>query len=133
MGATTDSQLGTGSIIRATLSQSDAQVTGTWESPFPTLGFDDDHNGTLSGSVNGLSVSATFTISGIPGVCSFSVLATLNSSGTQMVGTYAEMSCSVAVLGVVTSGGSIALTKQQAASSANVTGPTVNLQEVQHV
>jgi hypothetical protein len=70
-------------------------------------------------------VSATFTLSGVPGVCSFSVMGTLNSSGTQMVGNYAEVSCGVAVIGVVTSGGSIALTKQQAASSANeMTGAT---------
>lgn len=112
VGATTDSRLGTGSIVRASLSQSGVQLTGTWESSFPSISDDNDNNGTLSGSVNGSRVSATLVLSGVPGMCSFAVTATLNADATQMLGTYAVAGCSIAPPGSTATSGSITLTKQ---------------------
>ena len=65
-------------------------------------------SGTMSGSMNGSSVSMTFTLNVGPSDCSFPVrvTATVNANQDQMTGTYATVSCSFML------SGSISLTKQ---------------------
>ena len=98
VGTTTDN-LGASANIRATMSQSGASLSGTWVSTNSS----NTNGGMLSGSVNGSSLSVTLTPS-IATACPLSVTATVN--GSQLIGTYAGVSCTVAVKG------SITLTKQ---------------------
>ena len=94
VGTTTDN-LGASANIRATISQSGASLSGTWVSTNSS----NTNGGMLSGSVNGSSLSVTLTPS-ITTACPLSVTAMVN--GSQMIGTYAGVSCTVAVKGSIT-------------------------------
>jgi hypothetical protein len=98
VGTTSDNLVAAGNL-RATILQSGASLSGTWASTNSS----NTSGGMLSGSVDGSSVSVTLTPN-IATTCPLSVTATVN--GSQMTGTYAAASCTVAVKG------SITLTKQ---------------------
>jgi hypothetical protein len=83
-----------GSMTVALSESSGSSLTGTWAST--SIG-----SGTLTGTVNGSSISMTFTPS-VPTSCSFSVTATVN--GNQVSGTDTSPNCSLT--------GSVSLTKQ---------------------
>lgn len=87
------------------LTQSGSTLTGTWTS---TQMLGAGPGGTMSGSMNGSSVSMTFTLDVVTPDCSFPirVTATVNANQDQMTGTYATVSCSFLLTG------SISLTKQ---------------------
>jgi hypothetical protein len=83
------------------LTQSDASLAGTWTS---TQFLGDGPSGTMSGSVNGSSVSMTFNIGVLTPDCTFPirVTATVDASRSQMTGTYATVSCSLVLAGNIT-------------------------------
>lgn len=87
------------------LTQSGSTLTGTWTS---TQMLGAGPGGTMSGSMNGASVSMTFSLNVVTPDCSFPVrvTATVNANQDQMTGTYATVSCSFILAG------SISLTKQ---------------------
>lgn len=92
-GVAQDNIAGTG-VFRATLSQDRGTVTGTWFISFPLASF--QNSGSVSGSANGASLSATLTPSN-PTTCPFHL--TANGTGTQMSGTYASFNCIGSVAG----------------------------------
>ncbi len=95
VGTTSDSVVGAGNI-RATIGQSSSALSGTWSSTYSNPS--NNNGGTLNGSVSGSSVSLMLTPS-VPTSCPFSVTATVTAN--QMSGTYASVSCSVAVTGSI--------------------------------
>ena len=100
---TTDDNLVGVEQFRATISQSGSSLSGTWTGTTEANSLN-GNNGTLSGGVNGASVSLTLTPS--PAICPFNVTATV--SGNDVTGTYsfaASPSC-------VPVTGSITLTRQ---------------------
>ena len=92
---------GTATTATVQLAQSGSSLTGTW------IGTSSGPSGTLSGSVNGSSVSMTFTVPP-PTDCTFPISVTATVNGNQMTGTYASVSssCPIRLTGNVT------LTKQ---------------------
>jgi hypothetical protein len=88
--------------IRFAIAQSGASLSGTWGTT--------TNGGTLSGNVNGISVSMIATSLDPPASCPFSVTATVNRSGTQMSGTL-SVTTNTAICNL-SSTGSITLTKQ---------------------
>jgi hypothetical protein len=79
---------GTGSL-QSTITQSGSTLSGTYSLTFSNPVF--SNSGTLSGTVNGSSVSMTAT----PGntlICPALDTATLNAAATQITGTYAAVS-----------------------------------------
>jgi N-acetylneuraminic acid mutarotase len=72
----------------ASMSQRDAQISGTWQATYYTV----ENGGTISGIVATDGDSATFTlVSSIPGVCALSV--TLVLRGNEATGNYASVPC----------------------------------------
>lgn len=90
-----------GTAATVQLAQSGSSLTGTWVS---TQG---GPSGTLSGSVNGSSVSMTFTVPP-PTDCTFPISVTATVNGNQMTGTYASVSSSC----LIRLTGNVSLTKQ---------------------
>jgi hypothetical protein len=64
---------------RLTIAQSGPSLSGMWGTTTNT--------GTLSGNVNGITVSMIGTSPRDPTTCPFSITSTVNRSGTQMTGT----------------------------------------------
>jgi hypothetical protein len=98
-GTMTSDNLAAAGSIRATISQANGLLSGTWASS----NSNSTNGGMVSGSVNGSSVSVTLT-PGLTSTCALTVTATVN--GTQMTGTFDAVSCATVVKG------SITLTKQ---------------------
>jgi hypothetical protein len=89
-GTLTSSYAGSGTV-GFSLSQSGSSVSGTW---FTTFGNSANNNsGSLSGNLNGSTITAVLTPSNPLG-CPSNVTGTLNGS-TSITGTYAAFSCSV--------------------------------------
>jgi hypothetical protein len=83
-GTTNPPSLANTFSIRLTISQSGSALSGTWGTTF--------NNGTLTGDVNGASVSMTLTSPVFPSPCpSSTVTATVN--GNQMSGTTHGIEC----------------------------------------
>jgi hypothetical protein len=100
-GSIQDSAAGTGTV-RGTLSQSGTSISGTLQTFFANP--NNNNSGTVSGTVNGTSVTLVFT-SSVPTACPFNITLT-QTSNTQLSGTYAAFNCTVAV------GGTVSITRQ---------------------
>ena len=75
------------------VSQSGSTLSGTYSVMFVNSGF--SNSGTLSGTVNGSSVSMTATPIGAA-ICPVLYTGTLNAASTQITGTYANVdTCSL--------------------------------------
>lgn len=84
--------------LNFTLAQSGSTITGTSQAVYPDLGVG---NGSLSGSLNNLSITATtasngFAALGVNG-CPSNVTAVVNSAGTQISGATATFDCTAAI------------------------------------
>jgi hypothetical protein len=88
VGTETDAVAGTGSL-QSTISQSGSTLSGTYALSFSNPIF--SNGGTLTGTVNGSSVSMTATPSN-PAICPALDAATVNATATQITGTYAAVS-----------------------------------------
>jgi hypothetical protein len=87
-GTLQDSAFGVGTI-QLTLSQSGSSLTGTYEDQF-TAGAG---GGSITGTVNGVSFSATLT-PGVSTVCPVTLTGTINNGGSNISGTYSTFHCS---------------------------------------
>ena len=88
IGTETDTIAGTGNL-QSTISQSGSTLSGTYSLSFPNPMF--SNGGTVSGTVNGSTVSITATPSN-PAICPALDTATLNAAANQITGTYAAVS-----------------------------------------
>lgn len=88
-GTLTDSVAGAGTT-QATITESGMTLTGTYTDTFPSLPIA-NNSGTLSGTVNGSSVSITTSPSSAV-ICAVLETGTLNAASTQVTGTYASVS-----------------------------------------
>jgi len=89
-GTMEDNVAGVGAVL-LTLSQTDAQVRGTWQSTFA----DPTHNngGTVSGTVSDPSITLVLSTTQ-PGACSFTVAAHRDDDEeNRFTGTYAALDC----------------------------------------
>ena len=84
VGTETDTVAGTGNL-QATIFQSGSTLSGTYSLSFPNPIF--SNSGSVSGTVNGSSVSMTATPTN-PAICPALDTATLNATSTQITGTY---------------------------------------------
>ena len=91
-GTLQDSLAGRGSLV-LNLSQTNQQVTGTWQSTFPDAS--NNNGGTLSGTGPGQDLMITMVWSTVqPGACSFTVTAMLdNNNEDHFTGTYVPFNC----------------------------------------
>lgn len=92
-GSAQDSVAGPGTL-EATLSQTAAQVTGTWRIALPATGY--DNGGSLAGSASGTSLQATLEPSD-PTTCPFNPTGIL--AGARLSGTYAAFNCTGNITG----------------------------------
>lgn len=95
-GTLSDNFAGTGTLA-FTFAQSGSTLTGTWSTAYANPGY--NNGGSISGNVNGSSVTAVLSPS-VPTTCPFNVVGTRN--GSLLSGTYAAFNCSVAVSGTFT-------------------------------
>jgi hypothetical protein len=95
IGSVVDNIAGTG-VVRATIDQSGSTVSGTWSATYQNA--IDNNSGTFTGDVSGNTVKMTLRPS-LPNKCSFAVTAT--TDGSSISGTYAALSCSIAVNGTI--------------------------------
>jgi hypothetical protein len=86
-GSITDSINGAGTI-HFTLVQAASSITGTFESVYPA----GTSSGAVSGTANGLNVTATLTPS-VPTLCPFNVVAIPSNFGEQLEGTAVAFNC----------------------------------------
>ena len=88
VGTEIDTVAGTGAA-QSIITQSGSALSGTYSLTFTNPIF--SNSGSLSGSVNGSTVSLTATPSN-PLICPAADTATLNAAATQLTGTYAAIS-----------------------------------------
>ena len=91
-GPLQESRAGRGTLV-LTLSQTARQVTGTWQSTFPDVRY--NNGGTLSGTRPPRDLLRTMVwATAQPGACSFTVTAMLDpNDDDHCTGTYVPMSC----------------------------------------
>jgi hypothetical protein len=94
-GTVSDAVMGQGAV-RLTITQTGSSVAGTWATTYPNV--TNNNGGSLTGSVNNTSVTATL-IPSIPTTCPLNATATLN--GNAMSGTYTAFNCALAVRGTI--------------------------------
>ena len=93
-----DNVAGIGTLL-LTLSQTDTQVNGTWQSTFADPA--NNNGGTVSGSVSDPSITLVLSAAQ-PGVCSFTVAANRDDDeDNRFTGTYAAFNCPRAQSGTV--------------------------------
>ena len=95
-GTIQDSVAGLGTLL-LTISQTDTQLTGTWQSTFtaPT----NNNGGTLSGTVGDPAIALVLATSR-PQACSLTVAATRDEDNdNHFTGTYASFNCALAQSG----------------------------------
>ena len=95
-GTIQDSVAGFGTLL-LTISQTDTQLTGTWQSTFPNP--TNNNGGTLSGTVGDPAIALVLATSRSQ-ACSLTVAATLDEDNdNHFTGTYASFNCALAQSG----------------------------------